>query len=170
MNKYKYRKTAKMDLEKVSIFIFVIALIFTAIALRGTMMLMFNEVDFNLKNVLSALGPTIIAGLAFYYCLYIDQAKNKLINELMLESELIGFMYQQYDTVDLTVFSQKYFLSEDEVLNFILTTIPHWFINATVEFLYESIKEGYLYKRDNKHYITSDPNEGHLKVYYISNI
>ena len=132
MNKTKHKDQIDLDLKKVSYFILIIGFIFLCLTVNGMLSLALSDIDFDVATVITLLITSVITGFSFYYCLYIDIAKEALVNELILESELIGFMYQQFDEIDLTVFSQKYFESEDEVLNFILLKIPHWFVDCDV--------------------------------------
>lgn len=100
----------------------------------------------------------------------IEKDRKGLKKELIIESSLITNMYQQFDDIDLTVFNRKYFDNEDEVLNFILTQIPEWFINSEAEFLYDSIKEGYLHESNGHYSINETKQTGDLRVFYICNV
>ncbi len=166
MNKTaKYVKSSRYE------YILIAILVLYEITLLVDLVDLLNRVSQIDAIALIRLATLILFGvIAIIYFQYTMLAKQKMIEEIKLETILIDKMYQQFDVSDLTVFNQKYFDCEDEVLNFILTEVPKsWFMNINVEFLYDAIQEGYLYELDGLYEITKDAKIGILKVYYISN-
>ena len=166
MNKKRKTQQIDLDLKSTIYFIFGIGLLFLWMTGNRILSLLSSETTLDYKILFSTIFMLSASLYAFYQSLFVIKTTEALLITLDIESNLIESMYQQFDDIDLTVFSQKYFESEDEVLNFILTEIPHWFINSDAEFIYDSIKEGYLEKSDEGYQIT-EHKKNSIKVFYI---
>jgi hypothetical protein len=129
------------------------------------MLIRYDELPIYEQVLIVAYGVLPIA-IMFIFAFFIHITKSQKERDEIIRRLNQG-IYQQFDDKDLTVFNQAYFDNEDEVLNYILTQIPSWFSLNDVEYLYESIKRGFLVMKGDYLDIQNNRVSRGLPVFYI---
>ena len=148
-------------------YLFSVSVIFVSMAIFIFSFQSFEYLDYDGYKTIVVIVFMALSIISFYFYFYAIRyvSDNQKIFEI--KYKLTDQMYQQFDAIDLTVFNTEYFDSEEEVLNFILTQLPSWFINCDAESLYECIDKGYLLMNDGKQTITKKRKTNALEVFYI---